>query len=142
MSETTHKTPEALLERLKEEDRARLRVYIGAAPGVGKTYAMLQEAHALKARGVDVVAGIVETYGRPDTEAQLKDLEVVPRRRIEYKSTTLGVRPSNRDDRHVTVHCALVISVVARGEGRVEVLCPIERGASLHRLLTCRGDTA
>ena len=83
------KSPEALLERLKEQDRARLRVYIGAAPGVGKTYAMLREAHALKARGVDVVAGLVETYGRPDTEAQLQDLEVVPRACIAYKGATL-----------------------------------------------------
>ena len=83
------KSPEALLERLKEQDRARLRVYIGAAPGVGKTYAMLREAHALKARGVDVVAGLVETYGRPDTEAQLQDLEVVPRACITYKGATL-----------------------------------------------------
>src|SRR6187399_3199603 len=84
-----HKSPEALLERLKEQDRARLRVYIGAAPGVGKTYAMLREAHALKARGVDVVAGLVETYGRPDTEAQLQDLELVPRASISYKGATL-----------------------------------------------------
>ncbi len=65
---------------LKERERARLRIYIGAAPGVGKTYAMLQEAHALRARGLDVVIGVVETYGRADTEAQVKDLEVVPRR--------------------------------------------------------------
>src|SRR6476646_5505485 len=80
---------DALLARIKEQDRPRLRVYIGAAPGVGKTYAMLREAHALKARGVDVVACLVETYGRPDTEAQLQDLEVVPRARISYKGATL-----------------------------------------------------
>jgi two-component system sensor histidine kinase KdpD len=55
---------DALLARLKEEDRARLRIYIGAAPGVGKTYTMLQEAHALRARGLDVVIGVIETYGR------------------------------------------------------------------------------
>jgi len=89
VSESPHRTPEALLDRLKEDERARLRVYIGAAPGVGKTYAMLQEAHALKARGVDVVAGLVETYGRPDTQAQVRDLEVVPRRRIEYRGAVL-----------------------------------------------------
>jgi two-component system sensor histidine kinase KdpD len=83
------KRPDAILERLKQQERARLRVYIGAAPGVGKTYAMLQEAHALRARGVDVVAALVETYGRPDTQAQVRDLEIVPRRRIEYKGTTL-----------------------------------------------------
>jgi len=82
-------TAEALLARLKEQDRARLRIYIGAAPGVGKTYAMLQEAHALRSRGLDVVVGIVETYGRPDTEAQLKDIEVVPRRAVEYRGTRL-----------------------------------------------------
>ena len=69
---------EAMLARIKEQERARLRIYIGAAPGVGKTYAMLQEAHALNARGLDVVIGLVETYGRRDTEAQLKDLEVIP----------------------------------------------------------------
>ena len=80
---------EALLARLQERDHARLRVYIGAAPGVGKTYAMLKEAHALRERGLDVVVGIVETYGRKDTEAQVRDLEVVPRRRIDYRGVTL-----------------------------------------------------
>ncbi|MFN7981093.1 MAG: universal stress protein [Vicinamibacterales bacterium] len=90
MSELPHRSsPEALLDRLKANERARLRVYIGAAPGVGKTYAMLQEAQALKTHGVDVVAGLVETYGRPDTQAQVRDLEIVPRRRIEYKGATL-----------------------------------------------------
>ena len=69
---------DALLTRLKERDRPRLRIYIGAAPGVGKTYEMLQEAHALRARGLDVVVGLVETYGRPHTQAQLRDLEVDP----------------------------------------------------------------
>ena len=80
---------DALLERIKETQRARLRIYIGAAPGVGKTYEMLQEAHALRARGLDVVVGLVETYGRADTEAQLKDLEVIPRRTVEYRGVTL-----------------------------------------------------
>jgi two-component system, OmpR family, sensor histidine kinase KdpD len=80
---------DALLARLKEKDRARLRVYIGAAPGVGKTYQMLQEAHALRASGLDVVVGFVETYDRRDTQAQLKDLEVVPRRTVEYRGTTM-----------------------------------------------------
>ncbi len=82
-------TVDALLARIKEQDRARLRVYVGAAPGVGKTYEMLQEAHALRSRGLDVVVGYVETYGRLDTEAQLKDLEVIPRREIEYRSATM-----------------------------------------------------
>lgn len=82
-------TADALLERIKAQDRARLRIYIGAAPGVGKTYAMLQEAHTLRARGLDVVVGCVETYGRPETEAQVKDLEVVPRRAVEYRGATI-----------------------------------------------------
>src|SRR5579862_9531455 len=82
-------TPDAILARLKEQDRARLRIYIGAAPGVGKTYAMLKEAHALRAGGLDVVIGLVETYGRADTEAQVGDLEIVPRRAIEYRGVTI-----------------------------------------------------
>ena len=82
-------TADALLARIKEKDRARLRIYIGAAPGVGKTYEMLQEAHALRARGLDVVIGYVETYGRRETEAQPKDLEIVPRRKVEHRGVTL-----------------------------------------------------
>jgi two-component system sensor histidine kinase KdpD len=82
-------TADALLARIKAQDRARLRIYIGAAPGVGKTYEMLQEAHALRARGLDVVVGYVETYGRAETEAQLKDLELIPRRPIDYRGVTL-----------------------------------------------------
>lgn len=86
----TPRTPDALLERLKQNDRARLRIYIGAAPGVGKTYAMLQEAHALRAKGVDVVAAVVETYGRAETDAQLRDLEVIAKRQIDYRGASLA----------------------------------------------------
>jgi two-component system, OmpR family, sensor histidine kinase KdpD len=87
---TEHRpSADALLARIKERERARLRVYIGAAPGVGKTYQMLQEAHALRASGLDVVIGVVETYGRTETEAQVKDLEIVPRRRVEYRGAVL-----------------------------------------------------
>jgi two-component system sensor histidine kinase KdpD len=82
-------TADALLARIKDRERTRLRMYIGAAPGVGKTYEMLQEAHALRTRGLDVVVGFVETYGRRDTDAQVRDLEVVPRRRIEYRGVTM-----------------------------------------------------
>ncbi len=86
-----HQRPsaDALLARIKAQDHARLRIYIGAAPGVGKTYEMLQEAHALRAGGLDVVVGLVETYGRPDTQAQIKDLEIVPRRAIDYRGVTM-----------------------------------------------------
>ena len=82
-------SPDALLARINEAARARLRIYIGAAPGVGKTYQMLQEANALHARGRDVVVGYVEAHGRADTEAQLKALEVIPRRRIDYRGVVL-----------------------------------------------------
>ncbi len=85
----TRPTADALLARITALDRARLRVYVGAAPGVGKTFEMLQEAHALRGRGLDVVIGYVETYGRADTEAQLKTLEIIPRRLIEYRGVTL-----------------------------------------------------
>jgi two-component system, OmpR family, sensor histidine kinase KdpD len=82
-------SPDALLARLHQPARARLRIYIGAAPGVGKTYEMLQEANALRSRGRDVVVGYVETHGRVDTEAQLKALEVMPRRRVDYRGVVL-----------------------------------------------------
>ncbi|ASW55496.1 DUF4118 domain-containing protein [Plantactinospora sp. KBS50] len=67
--------------------RAELRIYLGAAPGVGKTYAMLQEAHRRAERNTDVVIGLVETHGRPHTAAMLGDLEVVPRRTVRYRGT-------------------------------------------------------
>lgn len=90
---TPQPSPDALLARLKEHDRPRLRIYIGAAPGVGKTYAMLQAAHALRDRGLDTVIGYVETYGRKETDGQIRDLEVIPRRTIEYR----GVRMEEMD---------------------------------------------
>src|SRR6476619_4785445 len=68
--------------------RGRLRVYLGAAPGVGKTYAMLGEGHRRAERGTDVVVGFVETHGRQHTADLLDGLEVVPRRDIAYRGTT------------------------------------------------------
>jgi two-component system sensor histidine kinase KdpD len=68
--------------------RGTLRIYLGAAPGVGKTYAMLNEGCRRMHRGTDVVVGYVETHGRPSTAEQLRDLEVIPRRRIEYRDTS------------------------------------------------------
>jgi two-component system, OmpR family, sensor histidine kinase KdpD len=84
-------SPEALLAAAhREEGRiGKLRIFVGAAPGVGKTYEMLQQARARKKDGYDVVIGIVETHGRRETEALLEGLEAVPRRRIEYKGQWL-----------------------------------------------------
>ena len=80
-------SPEALLEAARREDSraGRLKIFVGAAPGVGKTYEMLQSAHAKRKAGADVVVGVVETHGRVETEALLHGLEVLPRKRIEYK---------------------------------------------------------
>jgi len=81
-------TGDEMLARLRTEQRAgrgRLRVYLGMAPGVGKTYTMLEEAHRRHDRGTDVVVGFVESHGRLRTEALLDGLEVLPRRRIEYR---------------------------------------------------------
>src|SRR6202789_1415225 len=68
---------------------AKLRVYIGAAPGVGKTYQMLEDAHLMRKQGVDIVIGLIEAHGRKDTQDQVKDLEVIPRRAIPYRSVVL-----------------------------------------------------
>src|ERR1700760_856593 len=84
-------SPEALLEAARREnDQAgRLKIFIGAAPGVGKTYEMLQSAHAKLKSGIDVVVGVVETHGRAETEALLRGLEVIPRKRIDYRDQVL-----------------------------------------------------
>src|ERR1700684_526263 len=79
---------EIKLEEQKEP--AKLRIYIGAAPGVGKTYHMLNDAHLMKhQQGVDVVIGLVETHGRKETEARIRDLEIIPLREIPYRGVTL-----------------------------------------------------
>jgi two-component system sensor histidine kinase KdpD len=70
-------------------DAAKLRVYLGAAPGVGKTYQMLEDAHLLRKQGVEVVVGLVETHGRADTQAMVRDLEIVPQKEIAYRSVKL-----------------------------------------------------
>jgi two-component system sensor histidine kinase KdpD len=80
-------SPESLLKMVEESERAKLRVYIGAAAGVGKTFQMLEDAHALKKQGVDIVIGAVETHGRVETKEQIKDLEIIPPEQIEYRGT-------------------------------------------------------
>src|SRR5260370_17530997 len=80
---------EYFVSLIRQPQRGRLKVYVGFAAGVGKTYEMLQEAQRLKKQGVDVVVGLVETHGRAETAAMIGELEQVPRRRIEYHGVTL-----------------------------------------------------
>jgi two-component system sensor histidine kinase KdpD len=89
MNNNQRPSPESFLAKLKAEERARLRVYIGAAAGVGKTYQMLEDAHQLKREGVDIVAALIETHGREETKALIGDLERLPMRRIEYKGVVI-----------------------------------------------------
>src|SRR5437588_557064 len=83
-------SPESLLAKLKEGARARLRLYIGAAAGVGMTYQMLHDAHELKQQGVDIVIAFVEMHDRVETCALIGDLEQVPLRRRSYRGVTLA----------------------------------------------------
>ena len=87
--EAPRKRPEDFLELVERAKRGRLKVYIGSAAGVGKTYQMLEEAHALKKRGVDVVLAFIEPHDRLDTEALIEGLEVVPRKRVEYRGVVV-----------------------------------------------------
>jgi two-component system sensor histidine kinase KdpD len=84
-------SPEALLAQAQREESpaGKLKIFIGAAPGVGKTYKMLEEARGKRKDGADVVVGVVETHGRAETEALLAGIEVIPRRRVEYRGRTL-----------------------------------------------------
>jgi len=93
MSEDSRPDPDAILRRIQaetqRESRARLKIYLGFAPGVGKTFAMLQNARELAAAGEDVVVGWVDTHGRYDTAALLLGLEILPRRRADYREREL-----------------------------------------------------
>src|SRR5215510_14185685 len=84
-------SPEALLEAARREEGrvGKLRIFVGAAPGVGKTYEMLQSARARTKDGYDVIVGVVETHGRRETEALLEGLEVIPRQHVEYRGQLL-----------------------------------------------------
>jgi two-component system sensor histidine kinase KdpD len=86
---TVRPRPEDFLELVQKSKRGRLKLYIGFAAGVGKTYRMLEEAHELRRRGVDVVVGFIETHGRAETAALLDGVEAVARRNIEYRGVTL-----------------------------------------------------
>lgn len=81
-------SPDALLEEARREGRGRLKIFLGAAPGVGKTYAMLENAHERMREGIDVVAGVVETHGRSETGALVQGVPVLPPRRVDYRGRT------------------------------------------------------
>ena len=82
-------SPDALLDRAQREGRGRLKIFLGAAPGVGKTYEMLMSGRARRADGVDVVIGVVETHGRRETEALVDGFEIIARRQIDYRGQQL-----------------------------------------------------
>jgi two-component system, OmpR family, sensor histidine kinase KdpD len=82
--------PEDFLELLERSQRGKLKLYLGFAAGVGKTFRMLEEAHQLRARGVDVVGALVETHGRADTAALIDGLELVPQRLVEYRGVVIS----------------------------------------------------
>src|ERR1700726_4246499 len=84
-------SPDALLEAARRENAqtGRLKIFVGAAPGVGKTYEMLQSAHARQKAGVDVVVGVVETQGRAETDPLMPGLQAIPRKRGEYRDQIL-----------------------------------------------------
>lgn len=82
-------SPDALLDRAERETRGRLKIFLGAAPGVGKTYEMLMSGRARQADGADVVIGVVETHGRKETEALVEGFEVIARHQIDYRGQRL-----------------------------------------------------
>jgi two-component system sensor histidine kinase KdpD len=83
------RTAQDFLELVERSKRGRLKLYLGFAAGVGKTWRMLEEAHALRRRGTDVVGAFIETHGRAETEALVGDLEIVPRRAVEYRGVVV-----------------------------------------------------
>jgi len=82
MQANEYSSRDELLKRFQAREQAKLRVYIAAAPGAGKTYRMLEEAHRLKREGIDIVIGVIETHGRADTKTMVGDLECIPMSRL------------------------------------------------------------
>jgi two-component system sensor histidine kinase KdpD len=83
------KTPEEFLQEIYQNKKGKLKLFVGAAPGVGKSYRILLEAHDLRKQGVDIVIGLIETHGRKETAERIKDLEIIPKKIIEYKEKKL-----------------------------------------------------
>jgi two-component system sensor histidine kinase KdpD len=90
MEKESRPEPDALLAEAAKEGRGRLKIFLGAAPGVGKTFAMLEAAQRRRADGLDVVVGVVETHGRAETERLVAGLEVLPRAHIPYGGRLLA----------------------------------------------------
>src|ERR1700730_5215785 len=90
MTDAARPSPEALLQQAAKEGRGRLKVFLGAAAGVGKTYEMLTQARQRKLEGVDVVIGVVETHGRVETDLLTKSIEKIPKKIIPYKGRVLA----------------------------------------------------
>lgn len=82
-------TPEELLQKIEKMKKGRLKIYIGAALGVGKTFHMLRDAHDYKQKGIDIVIGVVETHSRLETEGEIKDIEIIPKKTLIYKGKEL-----------------------------------------------------
>ncbi|ANC76412.1 histidine kinase [Fictibacillus phosphorivorans] len=83
------KTPEEFLQEIYQDEKGKLKLFVGAAPGVGKSYRILLEAHDIKKQGVDIVIGLIETHGRKETADRIKNLEIIPKKIIEYKDKKL-----------------------------------------------------
>src|ERR1700759_1163307 len=89
-SEKERPSPEALLDQANREGRGKIKIFLGAAPGVGKTFEMLSQARQRRLEGVDVVIGVVETHGRIETETLTKGFETVPKKRSLYKGRVIA----------------------------------------------------
>eukprot|EP01034_Spumella_vulgaris_P010885 gene10885-13822_t len=89
IQKSDERNAERFLELIRKSRRGKFKIYIGMSAGVGKTYRMLQEAHSLRAMGVDVQIGYIETHNRPETHALLDGLTIIPRKKIFYKGKEL-----------------------------------------------------
>jgi two-component system sensor histidine kinase KdpD len=129
--------PDELLARIQAEEqqqaRGRLKIFLGYAAGVGKTYAMLEAAHQRKEEGVDLVAAYVETHGRAETEVMLQDLEVIPRRQVEYRGIVL---PEMDVDRVLARRPQLAL-VDELAHTNVPGSCHVKRYQDVEELLMC-----
>ena len=120
--------PDRLLEQAAAPHRGKLKVFFGACAGVGKTWAMLAEAQRLRAQGLDIVVGVVETHGRKDTAAMLKGLAVLPLKRQAYRGRHISefdldaaLAAPRPDLRERSVHAQLPAAALDQGELRLRV---------------------